>query len=940
MPAGGCAQVCHRALRHMASAADDGLVDLIARTLIPRVAVRVLVLLGGALTVLSLSLAALSTPAYARVEEVPTTKSGATKIKVGLQPRESEYFWYGSHKYDGLGKDESAPNPAAANFDNASGNPVVHTANTYAIYWDPQDYYHGDWQSLIDGFLANIGTAGSQLDSVFAVDAQYTDNTNRPAAAYSSFRGAYTDTHPYPATNGCTDPRALELGIPLLEGTTTPVCLTAAQVQAELERFLKQREEEHDALPKGMDTIFYLLTPPGVTVCLNEGGAEGHCSDFKGTPIEISRYEEMEKRFPEKMATYDAELVTYDKALNTYDEELSKYQEAKVKYTEALVAYEEELEIYKKKRTEDEEKKERDTETEPAKPVEPTAPVEPEAPVKPITPVAPEGYATYQKSFCSYHAAIGSGSSAILYAAIPWTAGGDGDYHLTTADETGGFACQNGGFEPNEEELEIREREPAETAKQQKEFYEKTRSAQEAAEEGIEQEIEKPVDQEPNQLGSTRSPDGSYDTGLADLIVNQIAVEQQNIVTDPLLNAWQDSDGNEVTDECRNFFANAAGEAAANKKTLAGTLSNETLAGGSYYLNSGYSLAGVDNPNGVERKHPGVEYPGLPYPAAGPCPGGVTLEPKFTAPNTVKGDEVVGFDGMESDISLNSAISFSASGKPQPNYATYTWNFGDGARGDKTSEVSGYAPGAKACESPWLSEEPPASFKPPGTWIGCAASVFHSYPYNGTYNVTLTVRDVGGNEATVTEPVTVVEGEAWPEGTSGGSGSGTEAGSGAGATPGASTAGSNSTTDSSSSGGSGSSSGSGGAPAPVPVATAAVVSRSLSSALKSGLVVSYAVNQQVAGNFQVLLAASVGKRVGLTHPLATGLPHGTPPQVVVAKALLVTTKGGHSKLKITFSKATAKRLHRLRSASLMVRLVVRNSAGGLTTVLSKVTLSH
>ena len=36
-------------------------------------------------------------------------------------------------------------------------------------------------------------------------------------------------------------------------------------------------------------------------------------------------------------------------------------------------------------------------------------------------------------------------------------------------------------------------------------------------------------------------PDGSPDTGLADLIVSQIGVQQQNIVTDPLLNAWQDT---------------------------------------------------------------------------------------------------------------------------------------------------------------------------------------------------------------------------------------------------------------------------------------------------------------------------------------------------------------------------------------------------------------
>ena len=52
---------------------------------------------------------------------------------------------------------------------------------------------------------------------------------------------------------------------------------------------------------------------------------------------------------------------------------------------------------------------------------------------------------------------------------------------------------------------------------------------------------------------------------LADLIINQIAVqEQSNVVTNPLLHSWQDSGpGNEVTDECRNFFVPAEGNPAA-----------------------------------------------------------------------------------------------------------------------------------------------------------------------------------------------------------------------------------------------------------------------------------------------------------------------------------------------------------------------------------------
>ena len=55
-------------------------------------------------------------------------------------------------------------------------------------------------------------------------------------------------------------------------------------------------------------------------------------------------------------------------------------------------------------------------------------------------------------------------------------------------------------------------------------------------------------------------------------------------------------------------------------------------------------------------------------------------------------------------------------------------------------------------------------------------------------------------------------------------------------------------------------------PIPGPVASTAVVSRSLASVLKKGLMVSYSVNQQVAGQFQVLLASSLAKRIGLHGP--------------------------------------------------------------------------
>ncbi len=130
---------------------------------------------------------------------------------------------------------------------------------------------------------------------------------------------------------------------------------------------------------------------------------------------------------------------------------------------------------------------------------------------------------------------------------------------------------------------------------------------------------------------------------------------------------------------------------------------------------------------------------------------------------------------------------------------------------------------------------------------------------------------------------------------------------------------------------------------PAPVATAAVLSRSLKSVLASGLIVSYAVNEQVAGQFQVLLAASVAKRIGLHGPLATGMPPGSAPAIVIAKAILITTTGGRNTVKILFGKKTAAKLRKLHKVTLVVRLVVRNASSHsplTTTVISAVTLSH
>lgn len=701
--------------------------------------------------------------------------------EVGLQPRDTEFL------LDGNGE-------LGAAFANPSGNPVVHGNATYDIFWDPTNAYHGDWQEVIDEYLQNVGTASGSLASVFSVYEQYTDKSNVPAYYKTVYKGAYTDTDAYPPS-GCTDPRPFQTEDQIvINKTHKVVCITDVQLREELGKFVAQH-----LLPKGIGTIYDVLTPPGVAICLDAGGPTGHCSDYAGL----------------------------------------------------------------------------------------------------------EGSSSYEKSFCSYHGVINPGGTAtgdantVLYAMVPWTAGGLGNPHLLPADQRAAYDCQDGGFNPASKPIEEPETAPERTPTEIKEFEEA--SEEEKKKKEGEEALKGPHAQEPNQPAKCPGKDGGCDRGLADLIVNQLAVEQQNIVTNPLLNAWQDPAHNEATDECRNFFAPVIGlGAVAREDSHAGTLFNQQLGSGNYYLNTAFDLAAFT-----------FSYPGV------PCITGTLMEPHFTAPNPVNAGELVGFDGMESAITQNAGTKYSPAGEPGPAYPTYTWDFGDG-----TPTVTGFAPGAPSgnspqtspCEAPWA---------PP-----CAASTYHSYQYGGTYVVKLTATDVGGNTASITRNVTV-DGPPPPAPPS-------PTPPAPNTTPGGGDAGGSSSSNGNASKGAGS-----GTQQPKVVATQAATSHSLATVLRSGLVVRYSVSSQVAGRFEVLLASSVAKKIGLKGPAATGLAGGTPPQIVIAKAILVTRKGGHSSYKIKFSKSTAAKLHKLHKVSLMVRMVVHNPSSPVpTTVISSVNLGR
>ena len=193
------------------------------------------------------------------------TESGS--LKVGLQPREETSVFDGP-----FWANPSEPET----FEDVKGaGPVIEGSNIYLIYWDPANKYHGDWQQLINGFVKGLETESGSRERVFSVDAQYTDAEGAQAKYKVAYRGSYTDPYPYPTVGNCTDPRKLAPNP--VHGIAPLTCLTDEQIQAELKRFIAEHK-----LPTGLHSVFYMLTPPGATVCLT-AETPGRCSDFGAT---------------------------------------------------------------------------------------------------------------------------------------------------------------------------------------------------------------------------------------------------------------------------------------------------------------------------------------------------------------------------------------------------------------------------------------------------------------------------------------------------------------------------------------------------------------------------------------------------------------------------------------------------------------------------------
>ncbi len=143
------------------------------------------------------------------------------------------------------------------------GGPVMTSNTNYAFYWSPggEAAYPAGYIAGIDGYLAGLAADSGKDTNVDSVSAQYTNGLGESAAYASTFAGAIIDTDPYPA-NGCT---------------AAPTCLTAGQLEAELQSYLSAHH-----LPADLWHEYFVLTPPAVESCFEASSAI--CSGGSSSP--------------------------------------------------------------------------------------------------------------------------------------------------------------------------------------------------------------------------------------------------------------------------------------------------------------------------------------------------------------------------------------------------------------------------------------------------------------------------------------------------------------------------------------------------------------------------------------------------------------------------------------------------------------------------------
>lgn len=175
-----------------------------------------------------------------------------------------------------------------------SGGPVMPSSVNYVLVWEPANWTHNfdegtqngqteycgvansqgtftqpclGYQAGLSQFFTDLQDSSGSTNSSDAVSTQYNDSQGHwaggpsPGDYSATYGGLLTDTDPYPSGD-C--PGAPPGG----------VCLTDAQIQTELQKFLSAQGE-----PAGsMTHEYFLVTPPDVTSCMGQAQGVWQCA--------------------------------------------------------------------------------------------------------------------------------------------------------------------------------------------------------------------------------------------------------------------------------------------------------------------------------------------------------------------------------------------------------------------------------------------------------------------------------------------------------------------------------------------------------------------------------------------------------------------------------------------------------------------------------------
>lgn len=816
------------------------------------------------------------------------------------------------------------------------GGKVIHASDTYAIYWDPLELYNNEWMRLIDGYFQDVGSASASEPGgdVFALNAQYgeTGYSTQPSASaaakeahaanQTTFRGAYTATDPYPSgAEACNQVAAI-------------VCLSDQDIKTELQKVINS-----GALPGTTGTVpgaksnpvYYLLTPPGVTVCAGTGAGTttaSTCSNSAALELETKEIAEAKIAHP-----VETGICGYHSTINSAGPAPIAYAVQPWVAGDAGLIVESESPLKTVGTSADVLACQNDVGLQEPNQVAALNPfafygvgladviIGDLANEQSNTVVNPLMNGWYQNASAEEKGSPEEGDMCqFAFEGGEEPAPNEGATHAgTISDETIGadnyyvhWAFNSSGYltgkstkgcwQGNDLQPHITAPNPVNVGDVVALDANESAIAMAAAPLGP--RLAKEITRTEEEVKTLQSEEANLTLAITKLGEAETTLKA---AIKALGEAETKLEGEIAT------LASKEAALAAEEKTIAG----ERKKAKESTLKEEEEFTSREQRVAAERKKVGEEK------ATAEAEKKTDKEHKVADQATLLADEEKKTTAEHNKSIVNGDVQLAKGEetlakaktlKTEPFGAPiYKWDFGYKESGVEVTEEG---------------EE--------------KASVFHVFPCAKTYTVNLTVIDSGGFEAslpsTLTKTITV-EGKPCEEAPSGGGGSsGASGGSGGGGAPTGSAQ--PSAPGTGSTGGAAAKS----VPVPGPVATAAISSTSLKSALSKGLSIRYSVSEQVTGHFEVLLAASIAKKIGLKGPLATGLPKGTPPQMVIAKAILVTTRGGRNSVKIQFGKKTAKLLHKLHKVPLMVRLIVHNglsnSPANTTTAVSVITLTH